>query len=139
MNANIKIGKIWGIPVGLHASWFLIFGLMTWSLASGYFPVEYPQLTSINHWTLGFLTSILFFASVLAHELGHAFLALRNKIPVRGITLFIFGGVAQIEQEPRSPGAEFRIAIAGPLTSLAVAGIFGGLWLLPVCTWREST
>ncbi len=130
MNANIKIGKIWGISVGLHSSWFLIFGLMTWSLAAGYFPVEYPQLTSINHWTLGVITSLLFFASVLAHELGHAFLALRNKIPVRGITLFIFGGVAQIGQEPRSPGAEFRIAIAGPLTSVGVAALFGGMWLL---------
>ena len=79
---------------------------------------------------LALVTSILFFGSVLFHELGHAFLALRNKIPVKGITLFIFGGVAQIGREPSTPGAEFRIAIAGPMASLFLAGLFGGLYLL---------
>lgn len=130
MESNLKLGKIWGIPVGLHLSWFIIFGLLTWSLASGYFPRAYPQLSSAAHWVLGAITSLLFAGSVLAHELGHAFVALRNRIPVRGITLFIFGGVAQVEQEPRSPGAEFRIAIAGPLVSLGLALAFGCLWLL---------
>jgi Zn-dependent protease len=103
---------------------------MTWSLANGYFPGANPRLSLANHWTLAGITSLLFFASVLAHELGHSFLALRNNIPVWGITLFIFGGVARIGQEPGSPGVEFRIAIAGPMTSLAIAGLFGGLWLL---------
>ena len=130
MNASLKIGTIWGIPVGLHLSWFLIFILLTWSLASSYFPGEYPQLDGSMHFVLAIITSLLFFGSVLAHELGHSIIALRNKIPVKGITLFIFGGVAQISQEPRSPGAEFRIAIAGPLVSLGLAVIFGGLWLL---------
>lgn len=130
MQASINLGRIWGIPIGLNVSWFLIFGLVTWSLATGYFPQEYPQLNSLAHWSLGFVTSILFFLSVLAHELGHAWVALRNKLPVRGITLFIFGGVAQLGDEPRSPGAEFRIAIAGPLVSLALAIFFQGLWLL---------
>ena len=130
MAASIKLGRIWGIPIGLHISWFLVFGLVTWSLASGYFPQEYSGLPIWAYWLLGALTSILFFGSVLVHELGHSLLALRNGIPVRGITLFIFGGVAQIAQEPRSPGAEFRIAIAGPLASLALAALFGGLWLL---------
>jgi Zn-dependent protease len=130
MDASVKLGRIWGIPVGLHISWFLVFGLVTWSLASGYFLSEYPDLPKTAQWLLGGATSLMFFMSVLLHELGHSIVALRNKIPVRGITLFIFGGVAQIGKEPQTPGVEFRIAIAGPLTSLALAGLFGGLWLL---------
>jgi Zn-dependent protease/CBS domain-containing protein len=130
MNANIKLGRIWGIPIGLSNSWFLIFGLVTISLATSYFPQEYPLLSATVYVILGLLTSLLFFGSVLAHELGHSFLALRNKIPVRSITLFIFGGVAQIEKEPSSPGVELRVAIAGPLVSIGLAGLFGGLWLV---------
>jgi Zn-dependent protease len=130
MSASIKLGNIWGIPIGLHISWFLIFALLIWSLSTGYFPGEYPRLSSIVYLLMAVATSPLFFASVLAHELGHSFFALRNQIPVKSITLFIFGGVAQISQEPRSPGAEFRIAIAGPLTSLTLGLLFGGLWLL---------
>jgi Zn-dependent protease len=130
MNTNFKLFRIWDIPIGLHPSWFLIFGLLTWSFASGYFPNAYPQLSSMSHWGLALVTSLLFFGSVLAHELGHAYLALRNGIPVKGITLFIFGGVAQIGQEPRTPGAEFRIAIAGPLVSLGLAGLFEAAYLL---------
>lgn len=134
MEAKVKLGRIWGIPIGLHPSWFLIFGLLTWSLAVGFFPEEYPDLPLAAYWLLSGLTSVLFFGSVLAHELAHSFFALRNHIPVRRITLFIFGGVAQIEQEPRSPGAEFRIAIAGPLASLGLASLFGGLWWLDQST-----
>jgi Zn-dependent protease len=130
MESNLKLTRIWGIPIGLNNTWFLIFALVTFSLATGYFPTEYPQLSVPTYWFLGLLTSILFFGSVLAHELGHALIALRNQIQVRGITLFIFGGVAQIEKEPSSPGVEFRIAIAGPIVSLALAGVFMGLWLL---------
>jgi Zn-dependent protease/CBS domain-containing protein len=130
METGLKLGYIWGIPISLHLSWFLIFALLTWSLSTGYFPTEYPQLAGITHVVLGVVTSILFFASVLAHELGHAYLALRNKIPVKSITLFIFGGVAQIGQEPQSPGVEFRIAIAGPLVSLGLAVLFGATFLL---------
>ena len=130
MEASFKLGSVWGIPIGLHTSWFLIFILLTWSLMSGYFPEEYPQLSSVINFIMALITSSLFFGSVLAHELGHSFVALRNKIPVRGITLFIFGGVAQIGQEPRSPGVEFRVAIAGPAVSLALAAAFGGLWLM---------
>ena len=141
MESSLNLGRIWNIPVGLHTSWFLIFGLLTWSLASGYFPAEYPQLSTSVHWLMGLITSLLFFLSVLAHELGHAFLALRNKIPVRSITLFIFGGVAQIGEEPRSPGAEFRIAIAGPIVSLSLALLFYVLWILGrfciIARWRH--
>lgn len=125
MSADVKLGRIWGIPIGLHISWFLIFFLVTWSLATGYFPFEYGRLPVAAYWGLAAVTSLLFFASVLAHELGHSYVALRHGIPVRSVTLFIFGGVAQIGQEPPTAGAEFRIAIAGPLTSLALAAVFG--------------
>ena len=128
MEASVKLGRIAGIPVGLHISWFLIFGLVTWSLAVGYFPTEYPSLSTAAAWGLGAVTSLLFFGSVLAHEISHSLVAVRNQIPVRGITLFIFGGVAQIEREPRDAGAEFRIAVAGPLTSLLLGLGFGVIW-----------
>jgi Zn-dependent protease/CBS domain-containing protein len=118
-----------GIPIGVHVSWFLIFGLITWSLSVGFFPPEYPGLPVPVYWVLGGITSLLFFGSVLVHELGHSILALRNGISVRGINLFIFGGVAQIEREPETPGAEFRIALAGPLTSLVLGIGFAVLWL----------
>lgn len=130
MNANIKLVRIWGIPIGLNNSWFIIFGLVTLSLATNYFPSAYPLLSLPIYITLGLVTSLVFFGSVLAHELGHSLLALRNKIPVRSITLFVFGGIAQIEREPQSPGVEFRIAIAGPLVSLGLSGLFGLTWLL---------
>ncbi len=130
MESSIRLGKVWGIPIGLNISWFLVFGLITWSLATGYFPEEYGELETAVSWFLAFITSIFFFGSVLLHELGHAYMALREKIPVRAINLFIFGGVAQIEGEPKTAGAEFRIAIAGPIVSLILAVFFGGLWLL---------
>jgi Zn-dependent protease len=130
MDANIRIGKISGIPIELHWSWFLIFFLVTWSLATSFFPEEYSQLNPGLYWVLGVITSILFFGSVLAHELGHSLLAIASKIPVKNISLFIFGGVAQIQQEPKSPGTEFKVAIAGPLVSFLLAGIFYGIYLI---------
>lgn len=130
MNGGIRIGKIWNIPISLHVSWFFIFGLLTWSLATGYFPTEYMQLSKILHWGLAVVTSLLFFGSVLSHELGHSYVALKRQIPVKGITLFIFGGVAQISQEPRSAADEFKVAITGPLVSLFLAGVFALLWVL---------
>ncbi|HMM28278.1 MAG TPA: site-2 protease family protein [Aggregatilineaceae bacterium] len=136
MESRVRLGQIWGIPIGLHTSWFIIFLLLTFSLAVGYFPQEYEDLSPAVAWLLGGVTSVLFFGSVLAHELAHAWVALRNEIPVRSITLFIFGGVAQIEREPHTPGAEFRIAIAGPIMSLALAGGFFALYQIdqPVAT-----
>jgi hypothetical protein len=88
MHASVKLGRIWGIPIGLHTSWFLIFGLVAWSLATGYFPDEFPDLSLPAYWVLGAVTSILLFGSVLVHELGHAYLARREGIPVNSITLF---------------------------------------------------
>lgn len=125
MKTNVQFGRIWNIPIGINYSWLLIFALATWSMAMGFFPSVLPGMDAGAYWLLGVITSLLFFGSVLAHELGHAALALRNGVPVRAITLFFFGGVAQITREPRTAGAEFRIAIAGPLVSVALAGLFG--------------
>ncbi len=127
MRGSLSLGRILGIPIRLHASWFLIAALITWSLAAGYFPQTNPGWNSLTYLIVGAVASLLFFASVLLHELGHSVLALREGVPVKSITLFIFGGVAQIGREPPTAGAEFRIAIAGPLTSLGLAAIFGGL------------
>ncbi len=130
MTANLNLVRVWGIPIGLHVSWFLVFALVTWSLATGYFPAEYPNLSLASHWLLGAVTSVLFFGSVLVHEIAHSIVALRHGIPVRSISLFIFGGVAQIGDEPKTAGAEFRIAIAGPVSSLLLAALFGALFLV---------
>lgn len=130
MHASVRLGTVRGIPVGLHGSWFLIFALVTWSLARGYFPPTYPDLPLAAYWLMGAATALLFFGSVFLHELGHSITAQRLGIPVKGITLFIFGGVAQIGREPDSPGAEFKIAIAGPAVSLALAVAFGIVYVL---------
>ena len=121
---TIPLIRIAGIPVGVDYSWFLIFVLLTWMLAVNHFPAEFPAWAPSLRWLVGAATAILFFVSVLLHELGHSWVALRYKIPVRSITLFIFGGVAQIGAEAPSAGAEFSIAIAGPLVSFALAGLF---------------
>ena len=122
--SSISLGRILGIPIGLDYSWFLIFALLTWSLATSYFPSEFKGWPAAQYWITGAATVILMFGSVLLHELGHSVVALRYKIPVRNITLFVFGGVAQIGAEPPSAIAEFWIAIAGPITSFALALFF---------------
>jgi Zn-dependent protease len=121
---NVPLGRIIGIPVGLDYSWFLIFALLTWFLAASYFPAEFHNWGKILYWVAGAATTILLFASVLLHELGHSVVALRYRIPVRSINMYIFGGVAQIGAEPPSAAAELFIAIAGPAVSLALAGLF---------------
>lgn len=120
----IPLGRILGIPIGLDYSWFLVFALLTWTLAGSYYPAEFDGWAPWLYWVTGAATAILFFASVLLHELGHSVVALRYRIPVRRITLFVFGGVAEIGAEPPSALSEFFIAIAGPAVSLALAGFF---------------
>ena len=127
---RLEIFEIWGIPIRIHVSWFLVFGLVAWSLAAGYFPHEYPGWAAGTYWVVGAITALIFFASILIHELGHSWVALRNHIPIRSITLFVFGGIAQIAREPGAPAVEARVAIAGPVTSFALAGLFGGTWLV---------
>jgi len=121
---NIPLGRVLGIPIGLDYSWFVIFAILTWMLASSYYPAEFNDWQPRLYWFMGAVTAIMLFVSVLLHELGHSVVALRYRIPVRSITLFLFGGIAQIGAEPPSAIAEFFIAIAGPLVSLILAVIF---------------
>src|SRR6266566_4585373 len=123
---GLKIGRILGIPIYLHASWVIIFFLITFSLAMQ-FTQEHPRWSATQHWTVGIVTSLLFFASVLFHELAHSVVAQYYKIQVVSITLFIFGGVARIGREPSKAIQEFNIAVAGPLASFFLYGVFYGL------------
>jgi Zn-dependent protease len=129
MKSSLRLGKIFGVPIGINYTWFIVFALVTLSLATAYFPSRYPDWGVVGYWGIGLLTSLLFFASVLVHELAHSVVALAWGIPVKSITLFIFGGVARIGREPDRPLAEFLIAIAGPVSSLLLALGFGALWL----------
>ncbi len=115
---NWKIGRALGIPIHVHASWFAVFFFVTWSLATGYLPETLPGLSTPRYWGMGGIAALLLFLSVLLHELGHSYVALRYQIPIRQITLFIFGGMAHMGKEPPTPRAEFLIAMAGPLVSL---------------------
>jgi len=126
---GLRIGKILGIPIYLHSTWVFIFAAITYIIASQ-FNKEHPLWTDTQHWTVGVLTSLLFFASVLFHELAHSVVAQHYKIRVVSITLFLFGGLARIEREPSKAIQEFNIAIAGPLASGLLAGGFFGLTLL---------
>jgi Zn-dependent protease len=123
----IPMGRVLGIPLELDYSWFLVFALLTWALAVGHYPAEFKGWPPSLYWIMGAVTAVMFFVSVLLHELGHSVVARRYKIPVRRITLFIFGGVSQIEAEAATAGADFRIAVAGPLVSLALAALFAVL------------
>jgi Zn-dependent protease len=126
---SVRLGKILGIPLGVNYSWFIIFVLITLSLTTQ-FTSEHPTWSYAEHLTLGITTSLLFFASVLLHELGHSVIALHYNIPVRSITLFVFGGVAQITKEPERPSHEFNIAVAGPVVSGLLGLFFYGVMLL---------
>ena len=124
--AGLRAGKILGIPIFINSSWLVIFALITWSLAIQ-FTRLHPRWNPAQHWTVGVVTSLLFFASVVFHELAHSLVARLYKIRVVSITLFIFGGVARIEGEPAKPLEEFNIAIAGPASSFLLAGFFFSL------------
>jgi Zn-dependent protease len=128
LRSGLRIGSILGIPIYLHPSWLLIFVLITYSLAMQ-FTQGHPQWSLAQHWTVGLLTSLLFFASVIFHELSHSVVAMHYKIRVASITLFLFGGVARISREPAKAIQEFNIAIAGPLSSYFLCAFFFGLTL----------
>lgn len=121
---GLRIARVFGVPVYVHFSWLVILGLITWTLATGYFPAHYPDLPASSYWLKGLVASLLFFVSILLHELGHALVALRHGIGIRSITLFIFGGVAQMEKDAEDGWTEFKIAAIGPVVSLALAGLF---------------
>jgi len=130
MKGAIRLGSIRGIEIGVHYNWLLIFFLVAWSLAMGYFPQSYPGWTSLVYWTTGVIASILLFVSVLLHELAHSFVAQARGLPVRSITLFIFGGVSNIVREAENPRTEFAMSAVGPLSSLVIAGVFYVLFLV---------
>ncbi|MFO0766855.1 MAG: hypothetical protein U0231_08690 [Nitrospiraceae bacterium] len=102
-----EIGKVFGIPIRVHASWLLVFTFVTWSLATGYLPDMLPGLSQPRYWAMGGVAAILLFASVLLHELGHSYVALQYRIPIGQITLFIFGGVAQMRRNLPALGRSF--------------------------------
>jgi len=120
---GFRIVTIAGIPIYVHPTWLVIFGLLTWELVDD-FARQHANWTAAQHWSVGLLTSVLFFASVLFHEMAHSLVAQRYKIKVMSITLFIFGGVARIERDPSKAIQEFNIAVAGPLASFFLSGVF---------------
>jgi len=130
MGSAFNLGKPFGIQFRLHYTWFIVFVLITVSLSWYYFPVYYPDWTRLAYWVISVVSSLLFFASVVAHELAHSLVARINGIPVKSITLFIFGGIAQITREATKASAELKMAAAGPACSLALGVLFGLLWLL---------
>ena len=131
---TVRIGRVFGVDIKLDYSWFIILVLVVWSLSTHYFPTTHPDWSVLIYWAMGLITALLFFGSVLAHELAHSIVSRIHGVAVRDITLFIFGGAAHISEEPKSARGEFLMALAGPLVSLLIAGLFGLLWLviLPV-------
>jgi Zn-dependent protease len=134
MRSSWRVARIMGIDISVDFSWFIILFLMVYSLGFVEFPRElhprsfFPRFDVVSV-SLGIAASLMLFASVLAHELSHCWMAIQRGIPVSGITLFIFGGIAQIADEPDRPASEFLIAIMGPLMSLALAAVFGAAWI----------
>ena len=129
MPNSIKLGKIAGIEIGVHWSWVFIFALITWSFAGGILEEYYPDWSDTRRWGVAVIVAVIFFLSILLHELSHSLVAKARGIPVEGITLFVFGGVSRLGREAESAGEEFQIAIVGPLTSLAIGAGFAILWL----------
>jgi Zn-dependent protease len=123
-NGNISLGRIGGVEVRINWSWAVILALIVWSLADGVFPAQNPGLSDGVHLAMAIVAALLFFASLLLHELGHAWEARREGMEIDGITLWLFGGVSQFKTRFPSAGAEFRIAIAGPLVSLVLGVAF---------------
>jgi len=122
---RFKLFNLLGFPIYLDVSWFIIAILLSWSLAKSVFPQQLEGQTDSTYWLMGIAGALGLFASVLAHELGHAVVARRFDLPMRGITLFIFGGVAEMSREPPSAKAEFFVAVAGPIVSVAVSALCG--------------
>jgi len=130
MPGSLRIGKIAGIDISLHVSWLIILVLLTWSLATGWFATIYPGWSPFTYWVVSLLAALLLFVSVLLHELAHSLVARRRGLSVKNITLFIFGGISNIEQEPTSADVEFQMSLVGPLTSLLIGGLSAIVWHL---------
>lgn len=139
MRQPIELFRLFGFPIRVDFSWFLILLLVTYSLAAGYFPENHPGMPKTAYWAMGFVAAIGLFASILFHELSHSLMARHFKIKIEGITLFIFGGVAQMKEESPSPKVEFLVAVVGPVASLLLGygflklSSFGEVW-----EWNKS-
>ncbi len=131
MPGSFHLGKLAGIDIYINYSWIIIVVFLTWSLATGWFAVLYPGWSTALYWFTSLIAAVLLFISVLLHELAHSLVARWRGLQVKNITLFIFGGVSNIEQEPKSPGIEFQMTVVGPVTSLLIGALFF-LLLLPL-------
>ena len=127
MRQSLRLGSIAGIEVGVNWSVLIVFGLLAWQLAVIELPYQAPLQSDAAYWAAGIATAVVFLGSLLAHEMSHALVAVRDGVRVDGITLWLFGGMAQLRTDTLSPASEFRITAAGPLMSLALAGVFWGL------------
>ena len=132
----VKLFSINGFDIKVDPSWLIIASLITWSLSQQYFPEVWPDASTTTYWTMGLVGMIGFFASLLLHELGHSAVARNLGVPIKSITLFIFGGMAELGTEPTSARDEFWIALAGPVTSLALAL---GFWTLAQAAWLTAS
>jgi Zn-dependent protease/predicted transcriptional regulator len=130
--SSIRIGRLFGIDIGVNWSLVFVFALIAWTVATQVLPIDVPGQPALSYWVAGAAGAVIFYACLLAHELAHALVARRNGVKVAGITLWLFGGVSRLDGEPSSAGAEALIAGVGPLTSLAVALIAFLLSLLPL-------
>lgn len=126
-----RIGRLFGITIEIHFTWLIIFGLILYAVTGGVLQAEVPQASTSELWAIGIIATLMFFGSLILHELAHSLVANHTGADVSRITLFVFGGVSQMTREPESPRQEFAIAIVGPLTSVALGALFYGLfyWL----------
>ena len=125
--ASLRVGRVGPIEITINVTWLVIFALLVYWLRTGFVATYSPELASWLAWLVSAAGAVILFASVLAHEIAHSLVAIRNGLVIRKITLFIFGGVAHMESEPARPGVEFKMAIAGPLTSIAIAAVVGAV------------
>src|SRR5512141_1230370 len=126
---SFRLGSVLGIEVRIDISWFVLFALLLWTFSQSVFPESYPGQSGWAYGAMALAAALLFFASLLAHELSHSVVARRRGVTVEGITLFIFGGMARTRMEPRRAGDEFVIAGVGPLASVLIGALFAGIWL----------
>ena len=130
MRKSFDLINISGFQISIHWSWLFVFLLVISGLSTSYYPNIYPNLSGIIYWIMGIISAIFLFASVLTHEYSHSYIARKNGVDIRGITLFLFGGVAKLGKEPEDPISELKIAIAGPFVSICLGIIFLGMYYL---------
>ena len=127
--SSVKVGRLAGIPIGVHPLWLVVVALLTWTLGADYYPAEVHGIAPTGAYALGLLSALLLFASVLLHELGHALVARRDGVEIEEIDLWLLGGVARMRERSHGAAAELRMALAGPAVTLAIAAAFGAVAL----------